>query len=222
VSLTIRWPIRPTLLDVDRACILGAYRSALSVLLGAPAGDARLVKRGEDKGGDYVGYSAHPEQWEAPVGEAALGWELDPIMASMGVSGEHISVRASGLPEGRVFSGRALSSARRPGYATLEWGGDSPPGAVEAAFRDAFGPYGRPTPAVRVQVALERVRIDVAWGLLSEAQLRVELEELHLLAGEGAPEARPALLEARGALAGARSPRDHYPAAIRRIDEALS
>jgi hypothetical protein len=219
MSLTIRWPIRPSLLKVDRDGIVGAYLSVLSALTGATPGEGVCVRTGEDRG-ERVGYYAAQEWWEAPAGGAALCWDLDPIMASMGVSGEYISVSARGLPQGVSLSGRALSSARRPGYATLALEGMEA-GPLEALFRDAFGPYGHPTPAIRAEVALQRVRIELAWCLLSPEELQIELEELAALRRGGCAEATAALMEARERLAGASWPRDHYPAAVEWIASVL-
>ena len=218
VSFQVRWPVRPTLHDIDRGCIVGACLSVLSAMTGGEPGEQTLVERGEDRG-EYYGYYAARETWEAPVGGVVLRWVLDPIMATMGVSGEAISIRAVGLSEGITMSGRALSSARRPGHAALTLSGvDAAP--LEAMLRSAFGPYGDPTPDMRAEVALQRVRIDLAWSLLSPSALQVELVELRTLAAAGNALAQEAIVSARVGLEGASHPRRHYADAIAFLGES--
>ena len=204
MKLSARWPIR-TEPHIGRAAILDATLGVLSELCGAAPGPHVLVKEGEDRG---YGYYAAAEWWEAAVGPATLSWHLDPILATMGVSGEFITLSAAGLPAGMALSGRALSSARRPGYLELDITGAAHD--VAPRFLQPFGAYGTPSPELQARISLEWVRVDRAYGLLDEAQLRQELAALLALAQAGCDEAIAALDESEQRLA--TDSRSHIPA----------
>lgn len=168
--MTIRWTIHPDP-PVDRDCILAAYRAVASAVMAAESGPACRVSVGPDRGAD-VGYSACEEVWEAAIGDAALIWTISPILASMGVSGEYISVQTRGFAV--PVRGRALCSARRPGYAVLE----SDDAALQAVFAAGFGAWGRPNAARRLAVAEDQLREELAYRTLPADDLREAVEEL--------------------------------------------
>ena len=168
--MKIHWTLRPDP-PVDRERILDAYRAVATSVAKAPAQPARLVSQGPDRGAD-VGYHACEETWECAVGDGALIWTLSPILASMGVSGEWISVHARGLS--MPVRGSALSSARRPGYATLE--SDDP--ALLAVFAAGFGPWAKPNAARRLAIAREQLREALGYRTLPAEELRDAVAEL--------------------------------------------
>jgi hypothetical protein len=170
LDMKIRWTLHPDP-PVDRARILDAYLAVAQSVAKASAQPPRLVAEGPDRGAD-VGYRACEETWECSVGDAALVWTLSPILASMGVSGEFISVQSRGLAV--PVRGAALSSARRPGYASIECD-DAAMGAVFAA---AFGKWGMPNAARRLAVARDQLREELAFRTLPAEDLRDAVAEL--------------------------------------------
>jgi hypothetical protein len=107
---------------IGREQIEAAFAAALCELVGAAVDEPRKIAEREVEGSDHLGYWAAHQTWRHPVvgSKAALVCEIEPILASMGVSGEEHDWRAEGLPEGVELRGSALSSGRQNGYAELE------------------------------------------------------------------------------------------------------
>lgn len=168
--MSIRWTIRPKP-PVDRERILDAYRSVAQSMAGKPLAPARRISKGIDRGAD-LGYSAFEETWEAAIDDAALIWTISPILASMGVSGEFITVTSRGLAV--PIRGRALCSARRPGYAVLE----SDDAALQAMFAARFGEWGKPNASRRRAVAEDQLREELAFRTLPAEDLHAAVAEL--------------------------------------------
>lgn len=108
---------------IGREQIEAAFAAALAELVGAAVDEPRKIAEREVEGSDHLGYWAAHQTWRHPVvgaGKVALVCEIEPILASMGVSGEEHYWRAEGLPEGTELRGAALSSGRQNGYAELE------------------------------------------------------------------------------------------------------
>lgn len=107
---------------IGREQIEAAFAAALAELVGAAAVDepTRIAER-EVEGSDYLGYWAAHQTWRIAVvgGDAALIYDIDPILASMGVSGEEHRWYGDGLPAGVELRGSALSSGRQNGFAEL-------------------------------------------------------------------------------------------------------
>ena len=205
--MTIRWTIRPEP-PVDRERILDAYRAVVHSLANDAMQSPRRVSKGEDRGAD-VGYSAFDETWEASVGDSALVWTVSPILASMGVSGEFITVHSRGLA--CPVRGRALCSARRPGYAML----DSEDRALQALFAAAFGEWGRPNAARRLAVAEDQLREDLAFRTLPA-------EDLHDAVAELVAQRAPSLPRWLQELEGMCASSTHHQAAIELIRRTLA
>ncbi len=171
---TIRWTVRPDP-PIDRERILDAFREVAIALGAVAAGPAHCIAHGPDRGAD-VGYRACDETWEerwqVAGSEACLCWTLSPILASMGVSGEWLSVGSRGFPA--PLHGRALYSARRPGFAELE----SEDAALQAVFAAAFGAWGKPDAARRLAIARDQLREELTYRTLPADELRNAVAEL--------------------------------------------
>jgi hypothetical protein len=120
---------------IGRDQIFAAFTRVLEALAGVPATRV-LVSEVEVAGAEFLGYSAAHLTYRIAAGPLALTCVIDPILASMGVSGEDHTWRGEGLASGFVLRGSAHSSARSPSWAQLELGGVSEARFVE--LRDAF------------------------------------------------------------------------------------
>ena len=78
--------------------IFAGFEAVLVELAGCPAGPAQLVTSVENAGAEFLGYSAPQETFRIVAGSLALTCTIDPILASMGVSGEDHVWIGSGLP----------------------------------------------------------------------------------------------------------------------------
>lgn len=127
---------------IGREQIEAAFAAALGELVGAAVDEPTKIAERDVEDCEHLGYWAAHQTWRMAVidGDAALVCEIDPILASMGVSGEHHVWRGQGLPAGVVMRGSALSSGRQPGYAELEIEGvdEARAQAIVARFAAAF------------------------------------------------------------------------------------
>lgn len=132
---------------IGREQIEAAFAAALSELTGAAVDEPRKIAEREVEGSDHLGYWAAHQTWRHPAlgaSRAALVCEIEPILASMGVSGEEHYWRAEGLPEGVELRGSALSSGRQNGYAELEL-----IGVAEARAQAILGRFAAAFPEIR-------------------------------------------------------------------------
>lgn len=124
---------------IGREQIEAAFAAALAELVGGAVDEPTKITEREVEGSDHLGYWAAHQTWRHPlVGRTstALVCEIEPILASMGVSGEEHYWKAEGLPEGLELRGSALSSGRQNGYAEIEVRGVDE--ARAAAILDRF------------------------------------------------------------------------------------
>lgn len=124
---------------IGREQIEAAFAAALAELVGAAVDEPTRIAEREVEGSDYLGYWAAHQTWRIAVigGDAALIYEIDPILASMGVSGEEHRWYGEGLPAGIELRGSALSSGRQNGFAELVITGVEEPRARAIAERFA-------------------------------------------------------------------------------------
>jgi hypothetical protein len=124
---------------IGREQIEAAFAAALAELVGAAVDEPTRIAEREVEGSDYLGYWAAHQTWRIAVigGDAALIYEIDPILASMGVSGEEHRWYGEGLPAGVELRGSALSSGRQNGFAELVITGVDEPRARAIAERFA-------------------------------------------------------------------------------------
>lgn len=139
----MEWPARQMFSPskpIGRAQIFNAFASAAAALADTLHAPPEKVGAEEIPGCDMLGYDAERQRWRIDVGAAHLTLEVDPILASMGVSGERITVQAEGFGAGVELRGEALSSARAPSWASLAIEGVARErGEVAlAAFAEAF------------------------------------------------------------------------------------
>jgi len=104
---------------IGRSQIFNAFATVLSAIVDALHAEPEKISEEELPDCEYLGYRASRQTWRIEAGGAALIISLSPILASMGVSGENLSVNAEGLPHGVQMSGAALSSARQLSWASL-------------------------------------------------------------------------------------------------------
>lgn len=128
---------------IGRDQIFAAFAQVLAELTGAEAGAqiVQLVAEEELPGLDYLGYWAARQQFRVSSGGVtALICDIDPICASMGVSGEQHAWRAIGLAPGQGLRGSALSSGRQPSFAELVVDGfdDTKTAELTRRFVEAF------------------------------------------------------------------------------------
>lgn len=118
----VQWPARQMYSPshpIGRSQIFNAFATVLAAIVDALHGEPEKIREEEVPGCEYLGYDASRQTWRIEAGGAALIIALDPILASMGVSGENLSVHGEGLPPGVTLSGAALSSAREVSWASL-------------------------------------------------------------------------------------------------------
>lgn len=124
----IDWPARQMYgraRPIGRDQIFAAFERVLVELAGVPAEPAQLVSAVENEGAEFIGYSAPHLTYRIVAGSLALTCTIDPILASMGVSGEDHTWTCEGLPAGVVLRGSAHSSGRSPSHAELRVAGVS-------------------------------------------------------------------------------------------------
>lgn len=105
---------------IGRDQIFQAYAAVLTAISGVAVESADKVAEEDIPHMERLGYWAARQTWRLNAGDAALRCAIDPVLASMGVSGERHSWRSEGLPEGFEVSGSALSSGRQPGFAEIQ------------------------------------------------------------------------------------------------------
>lgn len=137
---------------IGREQIEAAFAAALAELVGATVDEPTKIAEREVEGSEYIGYWAAHQTWRMAVVGAeatALVYEIDPILASMGVSGEEHRWYGEGLPAEVGLHGSALSSGRQNGYAELVITGVEPARAqlILERFTAAF-------PEIRTAAAL--------------------------------------------------------------------
>ena len=142
---------------IGREQIEAAFAAALAELVGAAVDEPTKIAEREVEGSEYIGYWAAHQTWRMEVvsaGETALVYEIDPILASMGVSGEEHRWRGDGLPAGIELRGTALSSGRQNGFAELELYG-----LEEARARVILERFVGAFPEIRTAAALAAERV---------------------------------------------------------------
>jgi hypothetical protein len=143
---------------IGREQIEAAFAAALSELVGAAVDEPRKLAEREVEGRELIGYWAAHQTWRMEVvgdGHAALVYEIDPILASMGVSGEEHRWYAEGLPGEIVLHGSALSSGRQNGFAELVI-----TGVDEARARAILDRFAAAFPEIRSAQALAAEQSD--------------------------------------------------------------
>ncbi len=127
---------------IGRDQIFAAFTAVLAELVGATVDEPAKIAEREVSGAEFLGYWATHQTWRIAAGGAALICTIDPILASMGVSGEDHTWRSEGLPDGVEITGTARSSGREPSWARIVIRGLPEPQArgLVATFRAAFGP----------------------------------------------------------------------------------
>lgn len=135
---------------IGREQIEAAFAAVLGELVGTGVGEPQKIAERDVPGLEHLGYWAAHQTWRHAAGDAALVCEIDPILASMGVSGENHRWRGEGLPEGVVVRGAALSAARQPSYAELTL-----TGVDEARAQALLDRFAAAFPEIRSAEALE-------------------------------------------------------------------
>lgn len=143
---------------IGREQIEAAFAAALAELVGAAVDEPIKIGEREVEGSEYIGYWAAHQTWRMKVvgsEHAALVYEIDPILASMGVSGEEHRWYGQGLGPEIELHGTALSSGRQNGYAELVLTGVEPARAqaILERFAAAF-------PEIRTDAALAAEEAD--------------------------------------------------------------
>lgn len=125
---------------IGRTQIFTGFAAVLATLTGCEPSEPVQTGSEEVPGVDYLGYWAAHLTYRISAGEAALICRIDPILASMGVSGEDHSWSVEGLPGGVGVRGSAKSSARDHSYAELVIEGlpEAQCEALIASFAAAF------------------------------------------------------------------------------------
>ncbi len=143
---------------IGREQIEAAFAAALAELVGAAVDEPRKVGEREVEGSEHLGYWAAHQTWrmEAMGADgAALVYEIEPILASMGVSGEEHRWYGKGLPGEVELQGSALSSGRQNGFAELSIGGVDP-----ARARAILEQFAAAFPEIRTAEALAAEEAD--------------------------------------------------------------
>jgi hypothetical protein len=125
---------------IGRDQIFAAFAALLHAVTGALASPPEKTESVEVPGAEYLGYWAAHETFRLTAGEAVLVCTINPILASMGVSGENHTWRSENLA--LVIRGSALSSARQPSSVevTIEGTTDERAAELLAAFAAEFPP----------------------------------------------------------------------------------
>jgi hypothetical protein len=137
---------------IGREQIEAAFAAALAELVGTAVDEPVKIAEREVEGSEYISYWAAHQTWRMELvgaGEAALIYEIDPILASMGVSGEEHRWHGEGLPAGVELRGSALSSGRQNGFAELVLYG-----LGEARARVILERFAAAFPEIRTSAAL--------------------------------------------------------------------
>ncbi len=139
----IDWPARQMYSrtrPIGRDSIFAGFAAVLAALTDRPPLRPSMIDSREVSGAEFLGYSAAHETWRIATGEASSGPALvcvvDPILASMGVSGEDHTWTSENLRDGVRVQGAACSSARQPSWAQLRVEGVSE--ATFAMLRERF------------------------------------------------------------------------------------
>jgi hypothetical protein len=141
----VSWPARQMYSEkhpIGRTQIFAAFAAVLSAMMGVEVSEPEKIAEVELPGAEYLGYSAAQLSYRITAGEATLICNIDPILASMGVSGENHTWSSSGLPNAVSIRGSALSSGRQASWATLVLEGLEEARSAELGriFADTFPP----------------------------------------------------------------------------------
>jgi hypothetical protein len=118
----VSWPARQMYSrtnPIGRMQIFAAFAAVLSAIVDAEAGEPEKIAEVELPDWEYLGYWVAKLTYRITAGEAKLICNIDPILASMGVSGENHAWCSTGLPRELSLHGSALSSGRQASWATL-------------------------------------------------------------------------------------------------------
>lgn len=125
---------------IGRDQIFAGFAAVLTELTGEPSRRPIVTDSREVSGAEFLGYSAAHETWRVATSEQAsapaLVCVIDPILASMGVSGEDHTWTSENLPDGVVITGAACSSGRQSSWVQLRVTGVSE--ASFASLRERF------------------------------------------------------------------------------------
>jgi hypothetical protein len=124
---------------IGREQIFAAFARLLHAATGVEVSPPEKISSVDVPGVDeFLGYWAAHETYRLTAGDAVLLCSIDPILASMGVSGERHVWRCEGLSF--TLEGSALSSAREPSWVEVALDGltDERASALLAAFSAAF------------------------------------------------------------------------------------
>jgi hypothetical protein len=125
---------------IGREQIFAAFSALLHAATGIEVSPREQVASEEVPGAEYLGYWAAQETYRIAAGEAVLICTIDPILASMGVSGERHAWHSEGT--GLKITGSALSSGRQPSSVevVIEDATDERAAELLAAFASTFPP----------------------------------------------------------------------------------
>ena len=144
IRARVEWPSRQMYSKrhpIGRAQVFAAFSKALEAVTGAAASEPALLEQVDVDGVEHLGYWAAKLLYEVRAGELRWTCWITPILASMGVSGEHHAWVLHGAPASLALSGTACSAARQPSYAELAIERCEPAMAerVRAAFIEGVG-----------------------------------------------------------------------------------
>lgn len=125
---------------ITRTQIFAAYAKALEALTGEVVAEPVQTEQHDVDGIEYLGYWAAKLMFELRAREAYWTCWITPILASMGVSGEHHAWTLHHAPSGVSLHGTACSAARSPSFAELviERSDDAVAERVCNAFIESF------------------------------------------------------------------------------------
>jgi hypothetical protein len=125
---------------IGRDQIFAAFAALLHAVTGALVSAPEKTESVEAPEAEFLGYWAAHETFRLTAGDAVLVCRIDPILASMGVSGEHHTWHSEGLS--LEIRGSALSSGRQPSSVevTIEGATDERAAELLAAFAAEFPP----------------------------------------------------------------------------------
>lgn len=126
---------------IGREQIFAAFTALLHAATGVEVSPPEKTASVDVPGVDeFLGYWAAHETFRLTAGDAVLMCTIDPILASMGVSGEQHTWHSEGLA--LTIRGAALSSGRQPGSVEVVIEGATDERAAEllAVFAAEFPP----------------------------------------------------------------------------------
>lgn len=145
VRARVEWPPRQMYSKrhpIGRAQVFAAFAKALEAATGEAASEPTLIEQIDVEGVEHLGYWAAKLLYEVRAGDVRWTCWINPILASMGVSGEHHAWRLHGAPESLAMRGEACSAARSDSFAELVIERCDPAviERVRRAFVEAIGP----------------------------------------------------------------------------------